>query len=134
MELNRYLDLYLSESEDHLRLLNRAVLELEDGDAAAGIEEAFRAAHTLKGMSGTMGFMTLPALARAVENTLEQVRAGPRKLVAQLIDDLLPCADRLERAIAASASGEPMEAAPAAPADTPAAAARPVPTIASLLA
>jgi two-component system, chemotaxis family, sensor kinase CheA len=132
MELNRYLDLYLSESEDHLRLLNRALLELEEGDAAAAIEEAFRAAHTLKGMSGTMGFVAVTDIAHDLENVLDQVRAGSRKIDGQLIDDLLATADRLERAIAASASGEPVEAAPT-PATAPAPA-KPVPTIASLLA
>ena len=55
MELNRYLDLYVSESHDHLRLLNQSLLALENSQTAQGaVEEAFRAAHTIKGMSSTM--------------------------------------------------------------------------------
>ena len=135
MELNRYLDLYLSESEDHLRLLNAALLALEEGDVSAAIEEAFRAAHTLKGMSGTMGFMAVTDIAHDLENTLEQVRAGTRVIDAKLIDELLASADRLEQAIAASASGEPVEATSPSPSPSPSvAAAKPVRTIASLLA
>lgn len=117
MELNRYLDLYLSESQDHLRLLNRALLALEDPQgASSAVEEAFRAAHTLKGMSGTMGFMGVTDIAHDLENLLDEVRGGARTIDAKLIDELLERVDRLERAIAASASGDslPEDAAPLA--------------------
>lgn len=108
MELNRYLDLYLSESQDHLRLLNRSLLALEEGDAAHAIEEAFRAAHTLKGMSATMGFTGVSDISHELETLLEQVRSGERAVDAQLIDELLAGADDLERSIAASATGAPI--------------------------
>ena len=108
MELNRYLDLYLSESQDHLRLLNRALLALEEGDAHAAIEEAFRAAHTLKGMSATMGFTGVSDIAHDLETLLDQIRSDARKVDAVLIDEMLEAADTLERAIAAAAAGEPI--------------------------
>ena len=108
MELNRYLDLYLSESQDHLQLLNRSLLALEDGEAAnKAIEEAFRAAHTLKGMSATMGFTAVSDLAHDLENVLDAIRAGERAADAATIDELLASSDRLERAIAEAASGQP---------------------------
>ena len=119
MELNRYLDLYLSESHDHLRLLNKSLLALEDNDAARGaIEEAFRAAHTLKGMSSTMGFTSVSDMAHGLENLLDQIRKGTRKADAATIDELLAAADTLEQAINAAASGGPapaVQAAAAAP-------------------
>ena len=121
MELNRYLDLYLSESQDHLQLLNRSLLALEDGEAAnKAIEEAFRAAHTLKGMSATMGFTAVSDLAHNLENVLDAIRAGERAADAATIDELLASSDRLERAIAEAASGQPAALAtavtmPAAP-------------------
>jgi two-component system chemotaxis sensor kinase CheA len=106
VELNRYLDLYLSESQDHLQLLNKSLLALEDSNTAAGaIEEAFRAAHTLKGMSGTMGFSAVTDLAHHLENLLDQIRQGDRAADAGTIDELLARADALEQAIAAAASG-----------------------------
>jgi two-component system chemotaxis sensor kinase CheA len=106
VELNRYLDLYLSESQDHLQLLNKSLLALEDSSTAAGaIEEAFRAAHTLKGMSGTMGFSVVTDLAHHLENLLDQIRQGDRAADAATIDELLARADALEQAIAAAASG-----------------------------
>ncbi|HUP90108.1 MAG TPA: chemotaxis protein CheA [Longimicrobiales bacterium] len=140
MELNRYLDLYLSESQDHLRLLNKALLDLEEGDATAAIEEAFRAAHTLKGMSATMGFTGVSDIAHDLETLLDHVRAGERTVDAQVIDELLADADLLERGIAAAASGDPVPEKPKTTAATTAAATAPAPaaapkkTIASLLA
>ena len=106
MELNRYLDLYLSESQDHLRLLNKSLLALEDRDTAAGaIEEAFRAAHTIKGMSSTMGFTSVSDMAHALENLLDQIRTGKRAADAATMDELLAAADALEQAVNAAASG-----------------------------
>ncbi|HEX6559178.1 MAG TPA: chemotaxis protein CheA [Longimicrobiales bacterium] len=139
MELNRYLDLYLSESQDHLRLLNRALLALERGDTKAAVEEAFRAAHTLKGMSATMGFAGVSEMAHDLESLLDEVRAGRRSADAQIIDELLAGADTLERAIAAAAAGEPLpekparaaSPTPARPADKPK---KRAPTIAGLRA
>ena len=121
MELNRYLDLYLSESHDHLRLLNKSLLALEDRAAAAGaIEEAFRAAHTLKGMSSTMGFTSVSDMAHELENLLDQIRHATRSADAGTIDELLAAADALEHAINAAASGTiastpDVAAAPVAP-------------------
>lgn len=106
MDLNRYLDLYLSESQDHLGLLSRALLELEQGGGPGAIEEAFRAAHTVKGMSATMGFANVSQIAHDLESLLDEIRTGARSIDAGLMDDLLARADHLERAVVASASGE----------------------------
>ncbi len=102
MELNRYLDLYLSESQDHLRLLSSSLLALESD--ASRIEEAFRAAHTLKGMSATMGFTSVTNMAHDLENLLDAIRKGARKADASTIDELLAASDRLEQAIMAATS------------------------------
>lgn len=110
MELNRYLDLYLSESHDHLRLLNSALLQLEQNQSGSAIEEAFRAAHTIKGMSATMGFSGVSNIAHDLETLLDQVRARRRTVDATLIDELLASADVLERAVAAAAAGGPLPA------------------------
>ena len=115
MELNRYLDLYLSESHDHLRLLNKSLLALEDSRTAhAAVEEAFRAAHTIKGMSSTMGFTMVTDMAHKLENLLDNIRRGAHAADSATIDLLLGGSDELERAIdAAGAAGA------AAPDSTP---------------
>jgi two-component system chemotaxis sensor kinase CheA len=133
VELNRYLDLYLSESHDHLRLLNKSLLALEASDPATGaVEEAFRAVHTIKGMSSTMGFTVVSDMAHRLENLLDQIRKGDRAADAATIDVLLASADELETAInAAAASGAVVP--PAGITETPAPAAAPIGALAGRL-
>jgi two-component system chemotaxis sensor kinase CheA len=57
MRSGRFLDLYITETREHLQLLTRSILALERGESAA-IEEAFRAAHTIKGLAAAMGHRT----------------------------------------------------------------------------
>jgi two-component system chemotaxis sensor kinase CheA len=104
VDLNRYLDLYLSESQDHLGLLSRALLALEQGAGASAIDDAFRAAHTVKGMSATMGFRRCVADRARSRELLDEIRTGSRSVDSAIMDDLLARADSLERAVVASAS------------------------------
>lgn len=100
MDLGRYLELYLSESQDHLRALGQGLLALESaGDTQAAVEEAFRAAHTIKGMSATMGFRAVTEICHQLEDRLDDVRAGRLHPSREVVDELLSRADSLERAI-----------------------------------
>ncbi len=100
MDLNRYLELYLSESQDSLRLLGQGLLALESGgDPRVAVEEAFRAAHTIKGMSATMGFRTVTDICHQLEDRLDDVRAGRLLPSREVVDELLARADALECAI-----------------------------------
>lgn len=108
MHLERYLGLYLSESREHLRTLNRELLELEAAGGGAPLDAAFRAAHTLKGMAATMGHDAVARIAHALEDRLDDVRAGRLAVDGSLVDSLLRQVDLLEEAL---------EKAVAAPAD-----------------
>jgi two-component system, chemotaxis family, sensor kinase CheA len=110
MDAGRFLDLYIGESQEHLLLLQRCLLGLEGG-AADAVEEAFRAAHTLKGISAAMGFELVAAQAHALEDRLADVRSGALAADGQLVDELLAAADRLDSAVkAAVAAGVPTPA------------------------
>jgi two-component system chemotaxis sensor kinase CheA len=108
MNRQEYLDLYVSESQEHLGYLNRALLALEQGGGSSAVEEAFRAAHTLKGMSATMGYGGVSEIAHDIETLLDGIRSGARVVDAISIDELLAAADTLERGIADAASGKPV--------------------------
>ncbi|HEX7049025.1 MAG TPA: chemotaxis protein CheA [Longimicrobiales bacterium] len=102
MELERYIGLYLSETREHLRALNRAILAFESSgsaDAAGALDEAFRAAHTIKGMAATMGYRGVAELAHALEDRLDEVRRGGGSASGELVDRLLAEADALETAV-----------------------------------
>src|SRR5512146_2884735 len=99
MELSRYLDLYLAESQEHLRELSRSLLELESGKSADAVSRAFRAAHTIKGMSATMGYRNVAEIAHVLEDRLAEIRDGRLSATSATVDALLADADALEQAV-----------------------------------
>jgi two-component system, chemotaxis family, sensor kinase CheA len=110
MDLRRFLDLYVSETQEHVRLLHRSLLELERGETdGRAVSEAFRAAHTLKGLSAAMGYRAVAQFAHLLEDRLDAVRAGRLQPDAALIDAMLADADALEAAIADAVATVPLE-------------------------
>lgn len=81
MDMSQYLGAFLDETDDNLQRLDDLLLALEknmvDMDV---INEIFRAAHTLKGMAGTMGFTQMMGLTHAMEDRLDAARKGTRPL------------------------------------------------------
>lgn len=118
MDTTRYIELFLSESREHLRALARSLLGIEAGGGDEPVEEAFRAAHTLKGMAAAMGYAALAGEAHALEDRLDAIRSGTLGVDAELIDELLAASDRLHAALESTAAGDlaPDAAAPARPA------------------
>ena len=87
MDVSQYLDIFLDESKEHLQNLNTSVLNLEqDPENPDTIGEIFRAAHTLKGMAGTMGFKRMQNLTHDMENVFSEVRDGNLKVNAGILD------------------------------------------------
>src|SRR5690606_12568253 len=99
MDLRDFVALYVTETREHLRMLDRALLAVERGEAGGAIDEAFRAAHTLKGLSATMGFRSAADQAHALEDRLHRVRTGELIVDADVVDTLLAAADDLGNAI-----------------------------------
>ena len=77
MELDQYLSLFIDESKENLQKLNESLLILETNKDDLGIlNDIFRVAHTLKGMSMTMGFNNVADLTHSMENVLDPMRSG----------------------------------------------------------
>ncbi len=96
MENSDYKDAFLTEAKEYLSNLNNALVELEKNPGhSQSINEIFRAAHTLKGMSATMGYEPMATLTHHMESVLEPVRSGEKKLSSSLVDVLFACLDRL---------------------------------------
>ena len=97
MDVSQYLDIFLDETKEHLQNLNTQVLELEqDSENVDTINEIFRAAHTVKGMAGTMGYKRMQNLTHDMENVFSEVRNGTIKVTASMIDVLFQCLDALQ--------------------------------------
>src|SRR5512132_2298416 len=107
MDTSRYAALFLTESRDNLGTVNQALLELERApEHAEHIDVLFRAVHTLKGMSGVMGYAAVGALAHELEALLATVRSGARGLAPSDVALLFETSDALEAAIERSVSGD----------------------------
>jgi two-component system chemotaxis sensor kinase CheA len=100
MDLSEYLGMFLAESREHLQNLNLAVIRIEESpDDRETIDEIFRIAHSLKGMSGTMGFAQMAALTHKMEDVFETLRGRSEALEHSVVDVLLGCLDTLEGAL-----------------------------------
>lgn len=101
MDTSQYLDLFIDETKEHLQSLNEHILALEkEPEDADTVNEIFRAAHTLKGMAGTMGFARMQRLTHDLENVFSEIRNGNMKANAKLIDVLFRGLDALESYLA----------------------------------
>ena len=100
MENSDYLPMFLAESREHLQELNLAIIRIEeDGDDHETLDEIFRIAHSLKGMSATMGFAGMAALTHEMEDVLELIRQRRGAVERDAIDVLLACLDALEASV-----------------------------------
>jgi two-component system chemotaxis sensor kinase CheA len=100
MELSQYGELFLSESREHISAINHLLLALEQNpEAGEPVEGMFRAVHTIKGMSATMGYRAVADLAHEMENLMDSVRHGRVSPGPEMVDLLFAAADALERAV-----------------------------------
>ena len=86
MDLSQYLEIFIDESKEHLQTLNDQVLILEsEPENVDTVNEIFRAAHSLKGMAGTMGYKRMQRLTHDMENVFSEIRNGKMNVNADRI-------------------------------------------------
>lgn len=101
MDLSKYRQLYVSETQENLDELARRLIELESTpDDREHIDTVFRLFHSIKGMSGTMGYTPLFELAHQLEELMDRVRRQTRRVDAGMVDVLLAGVDRMGRWVA----------------------------------
>ncbi len=97
MDVSQYLEIFIDETSEHLQNLSQQLMSLEEEPGNSDtINEIFRAAHSLKGMAGTMGFKRMQNLTHVMENVFSEIRNGKMSVTAQLVDVLFQCLDALE--------------------------------------
>jgi len=107
-----FLDDYFAECEEYLTAAQSHLLELErfvgqpEADRSI-LDELFRRFHTIKGLSGMVGFSEVEQLAHQMENYLRELRQGGRTLTRQGMDALVTGAKMLDQALAARRAQQP---------------------------
>ena len=97
MDVSQYLEIFIEETKEHLQSLNQHLLILErEPENEETINEIFRAAHSLKGMAGTMGYKRMQRLTHDMENVFSEIRNGKMKVTSTLVDVLFKGLDALE--------------------------------------
>ncbi|HWO97875.1 MAG TPA: chemotaxis protein CheA [Bacillus sp. (in: firmicutes)] len=106
MEMAQYLEVFIEESKEHLQNINDQLLELEKNPEDLNIvNEIFRSAHTLKGMSATMGYEDLANLTHQMENVLDGIRNKRISVTTKVLDIVFQSVDDLEAMVESIASG-----------------------------
>ncbi len=99
MDTSEYMPMFIAETREHLEQLNLAIVRLEeDPKDRATVEEIFRIAHSLKGMSATMGFSAVAELTHEMEDVFELLRQRTNGLPVEAIDTVFACLDALSAA------------------------------------
>jgi two-component system, chemotaxis family, sensor kinase CheA len=106
MDMNQYLEVFIEESKEHLQACNELLLELEKNPEDLKIvNEIFRSAHTLKGMSATMGYEDLAKLTHQMENVLDAIRNQKITFNPEILDVVFLAVDDLEAMVQSIADG-----------------------------
>ncbi len=97
MDVSQYLEIFIDETKEHLQTLSDELMVLEkEPENSDTINEIFRAAHSLKGMAGTMGYKRMQRLTHDMENVFQEIRSGNMKVKPELVDVLFRGLDALE--------------------------------------
>jgi len=105
---------FLSEAQEIVETFNRDLLALDEGRAAGRFDpdvlnDAFRAVHSLKGLSGLFGVARMTSLSHNLENLLDSLRLGRVELDAPTLDLLFESVALFNRIVAETAGREAPE-------------------------
>lgn len=106
MDTNQYMEMFLEESREHLDSLDDGLMTLEkDPSELSILNDIFRNAHTLKGMSATMGYTKIAELTHDMENILDALRKEQMEVTEDIVDTLLKCGDSLRQMVESIGEG-----------------------------
>jgi two-component system chemotaxis sensor kinase CheA len=110
MAMDELVKVFMEESEDEIRELESGLIRLEEEcEDEDTINRVFRAAHTIKGSAGLVGFENVSNYTHTIENILDRIRKKDLTITKKLISTLLSSVDFLKRMIAAGSEGEEID-------------------------
>ncbi|MEA2073421.1 MAG: chemotaxis protein CheA, partial [Campylobacterota bacterium] len=104
------LEQFLSEARENLAFIDQNIGEI-GGDDPELLNSVFRAAHTLKGGSGIVGFEAVKNITHHAEDLLDMLRAGKLEFQGDMVDVLYDAFDEVVNLVeAAEETGDIVEA------------------------
>ncbi len=103
---DKLLAIFAEESNEIIDTLERGLLALETSEDSEEINSVFRAAHTMKGNAGIMGFDSVVSLTHLMEGVLDEMRNGRMMPDAKVVGLLLGAVDALKAMLSANLAGE----------------------------
>ena len=116
-DLSRFHQVFFDETKEHLAEMERLLLALDVANPdAEELDAIFRAAHSIKGGSGTFGFNDLCEVTHVLETLLDRVRQREQALSEAMVDALLQVGDVLREQLACHQDGRAFDGQAAEPA------------------
>ena len=102
IDMAQFHQVFFEESFEGLEVMESGLLNLDMGDVDdEDINTIFRAAHSIKGGSGTFGFTSVSDFTHVMETLLDEMRDGRRQVTQPAIDVLLGSVDCLKEMLTA---------------------------------
>ena len=106
IDLSAFRETFFVEAAEHLDAMEAALLQLDGAhDDRELLNTIFRAAHTIKGGSGTFGMQAVAQFTHVVENLLDRLREGGLAVTEHLIELLFSSLDIMQGLIASERDG-----------------------------
>jgi len=106
VDMSQFYEVFFEEAAEHLASMEGLLLKLDiNAPDADELNAIFRAAHSIKGGSGTFGFTDMTGVTHILENLLDKIRKGELALRQEMIDVFLEAGDVLKAQLDAHRSG-----------------------------
>ncbi|MBK6636290.1 MAG: chemotaxis protein CheW [Rhodocyclaceae bacterium] len=102
IDMSQFYQVFFEEAQEHLASMESLLLDLDVANPdPEQLNAIFRAAHSIKGSSGTFGFTDLQDVTHILENLLDRIRKSELALRSEMIDAFLDAGDVLKGLLAA---------------------------------
>ncbi|MBL8446519.1 MAG: chemotaxis protein CheW [Zoogloeaceae bacterium] len=102
IDMSQFYQVFFEEAAEHLASMESLLLALDlDNPEAEDLNAIFRAAHSIKGSSGTFGFSDMADVTHVLETMLDKIRKGEAAMTSDMLDASLVAGDVLKNLLAA---------------------------------
>ena len=113
IDMSQFYQVFFEESAEHLASMESLLLALDlDAPDPDQLNAIFRAAHSIKGGSGTFGFNDMTEVTHILETLLDGIRKNEITITADMVDAFLQAGDVLRGLLEAHQNGTIADSAP----------------------